>query len=107
MFGDRIRGAKVLFLCTPVVWIGGPPILTRPPNKSVRPPNADRLDKAFSAPGFVNNWANGIADAKGLFEADDDAVKVDGLVWLPPVVDDVWLFVSWRFAFWSSTLWDV
>ena len=76
-----MRGAKFLFLCTPVVCIGGPPIFTNPPNKSVSPPKADKLDRAFSAPGLVNNCAKGIAVAKG-FEVDDDdddAVKVDGL----------------------------
>lgn len=55
-----------------------------PPSKSVRLPNAVRLERAFSAPGFVNNWARGIADARVLFEVaegddvdddDDDAVK--------------------------------
>lgn len=103
-FGERIRGPKFFERCTPVVCIGGPPILAKPPNKSVRPPNADKLDSAFNAPGFANNCAKGMADAKGLLvvEDDDDAVRVDEPDWLPLFVDE-WLD-SWRFAFWSSTL---
>lgn len=111
-FGERTRGVKFFCLCTPVVCTGGPPILlANPPNKSVKPPKADKLVNAFSAPGLVNSWANGIADAKELLELDDainDVVLFD-CVLLPPADgdDDDWLFDSWRLAFWSSTLWGI
>lgn len=68
--------------------------------------NAVKLWSAFNAPGFVNNWANGIADAKGLFKVlvvmvlvvlvvlvvvedehdDEDGEVVDEVVGLPPFV---------------------
>lgn len=46
-----------------------------------------------------------------MFEADDDEVRVVAVTGLddcvpPPLAGDVWLLVSWRLAFWSSTLWD-
>lgn len=85
-------------------------MFTRPPSKSERPPSACRLDSAFRAPGLVSNWARGMADAKGLLDADAVAVRaVAGVAgWAPPVAAaaHVWLLVSWRLAFWSSTLWD-
>lgn len=103
----RTRDARCLFLCTPVVWIGGPAVkLAKPPRISVRLLNAVKLWSAFNAPGFVNNWANGIADAKGLFKVlvvmvlvlvvlvvlvvvdehddDEDGDVVDEVVGLPP-----------------------
>lgn len=52
--------------CTPVVCMGGPLSVARPPNRSVRPPKAVRLESAFKAPGFDNNCANGIAVANEL-----------------------------------------
>lgn len=83
LFGARKRAVKFFVLCTPVVCTGGPPIFANPPSKSVKPPKADRLVSAFKAPGFVNSCANGIADAKELFEVvvldddddDEDAVR--------------------------------
>lgn len=84
LFGARMRDVKFFVRCTPVVCTGGPPIFANPPSKSVKPPNAVRLVRAFKAPGFANSWANGIADARELFEVvvldddeddDDDAVR--------------------------------
>lgn len=101
------RDARCLLLCTPVVCTGGPAKLAKPPSISVRLLNAVKLWSAFNAPGFVNNWANGIADAKGLFKVlvvmvlvvvlvvlvvvdehddDEDGDVVDEVVGLPPFV---------------------
>lgn len=55
---------------TPVVCTGREDALFALPNKSVRPPNAVKLDNAFKAPGFESNWANGSADARGEGLAD-------------------------------------
>lgn len=94
--------------CTPVVCIGNAleAVDAAPPNNSVNPPNAVKLDKAFSAPGLLNNCANGIALAKG------EVVEVE-LFWevlLAPVepgllpLPGVWVFWASRFAFCNSTL---
>lgn len=40
--------------------------LDSPPSRSESPPRADRLVRAFSAPGFDRSWANGMAEASGL-----------------------------------------
>lgn len=111
LFGDLKRGIKFLLLWTPVVCTGGPKF-ANPPNKSVKPPRADKLDKAFNAPGLANNWARGIADARGFESAEADDVEVGDEVIFEFVVDDellpfdVLLLASCRFAFCSSTLWD-
>lgn len=83
-------------------------MLTRPPSRSERPPSAWRLESALRAPGLVSNCARGMADARGL-EADAVAVRADVVAdWVPAgaAAAHAWLFVSWRLAFWSSTLWD-
>lgn len=49
-----------------------------------------------------------MAEARGL-EADAVAVRADAVAdWVPDgaAAAHAWLFVSWRLAFWSSTLWD-
>lgn len=126
LFEGRARPLKTLVRCTPVVWTGGPRFV-KPPNKSVKPPRAVRLVRAFRAPGFESNWASGIADAKA---AADVAASVDDgpVVLAPPfggfagALTLLLLFVKLaalvpfvaefpdcscvRFAFCSSTLWD-
>lgn len=54
LFALRGRALKAFARCTPVVWTGGPK-LVRPPSKSVKPPRAVRLVRAFKAPGFESN----------------------------------------------------
>lgn len=66
------------------------------PSSSVSPPNALKLDKALSAPGFANNCANGIALASGDVVALGAGPGPD-----PPVVGEFW---ASRLAFCSSTL---
>lgn len=46
--------------------MGGPLSVAKPPNRSVRPPSAVRLESAFKAPGLASNCANGIAVASEL-----------------------------------------
>lgn len=72
----RGREFIVLARCTPVVWTGGPR-LDKFPNKSVKPPSADKLVSALSAPGFESNWANGIAEANALWAASVALFVVD------------------------------
>lgn len=40
--------------------------LDRLPSRSDSPPRADRLVRAFSAPGLESSWASGMAEASGL-----------------------------------------
>lgn len=58
----RGRDVSDFARCTPVVCTGGPK-LDKLPNKSVKPPNAERLVSALRAPGFASNCASGMADA--------------------------------------------
>lgn len=129
LFEGRDRAVKTLVRWTPVVWTGGPRFV-KPPNKSVKPPRAVRLVRAFNAPGFESNWASGIAEARA---AADAAASVDGLfpdafaplvtfAGLAATLTLLLLFVKLaapdpfvaefpdcscvRFAFCSSTLWD-
>lgn len=81
-------------LCTPVVCIGVAPALA--PSNSVSPPSADKLDRAFNAPGLANNCARGIALANGDVVALGAGPGPD-----PPVVGEFW---ASRLAFCSSTL---
>lgn len=87
-----MRELKFLLRCTPVVCTGGPPKLAKPPNKSVKPLNADKLFNAFNAPGFDNNCANGIADASGFVAVTGVVAGGVGIVDVP-VVGEV-LFVA-------------
>lgn len=128
LFDGRGRALKAFARWTPVVWTGGPRFV-KPPNKSVKPPRAVRLVRAFNAPGFESNWASGIADAKAAADvaasADDDPVLFAPLVTfggLGVALTLLLLFVKFgalvpfvaefpdcscvRFAFCSSTLWD-
>lgn len=128
LFEGRGRALKTLVRWTPVVWTGGPKFV-RPPNKSVKPPRAVRLVRAFNAPGFESNWASGIADARAAADVAA-SVEVGPVVFAPPVTFEgfaaaltlLLLFVKLaalvpfvaefpdcscvRFAFCSSTLWD-
>ena len=70
------------------------------------PPRADKLVKAFKAPGFDSNCASGTADAKALlfgllFEDAGDVEEFDEDAGFPC---DVIQFASCRLAFWSSML---
>lgn len=116
LFVGRARALKAFARFTPVVWTGGPKFV-KPPNKSVSPPRAVRLVRAFSAPGFESNWASGIAEAKAA--ADAASVDAGADVFVVPLGGLELLFVTLdpfvpafpdcscvRFAFWSSTLWD-
>lgn len=94
----------------------------RLPSRSESPPRADRLVRAFNAPGLESSWANGMADASGLLAmpllataALDAAATLLAPVLLPlpllgssgfPVepADPVAAPSSPRFAFCSSTL---
>lgn len=70
------------------------------PKRSVKPPRADKLDRALIAPGLANSWANGMADDKG------DAATVGGVgkVELDPSSGLEDELAPSRLAFCSSTL---
>lgn len=72
----------------------------RAPKRSVKPPRADKLDRALIAPGLANSWANGMADDKG------DAATVGGVgkVELDPSSGLEDEFAPSRLAFCNSTL---
>lgn len=118
-FADGLwRELNVFARCTPVVCTGGPRF-DRPPSKSVRPPRAVKLVRAFNAPGFESNCANGIADASAAaFDVTSDEGSVVAETVVGAVVDGIFpLLLEFpvpafadcscvRFAFCSSTLWD-
>ncbi|KAG8252696.1 hypothetical protein J6590_051145 [Homalodisca vitripennis] len=81
--GLRTRGWKFLDRWTPVVCTEEP----FPPRNSVRPPSADKDERAFRAPGLERT----------LDEEEPELVPVE----LPPGFDGFW---ASRFAFCNSTL---
>lgn len=101
--GLRSLGVKLLWeRCTPVVCTGVE--LAPPPKSSLRPPSADKLDRALRAPGFESSWASGIALAKGEAVEEGPLVLEPGAE--PPWAPGVAGFWASRLAFCSSTLLD-